>query len=277
MLPQRRRQGTTIHTRHGRPQPDGGTSPVPLESSSVLPEAEIRISIERLPAMVPIRTADGRLVENLTTPPDWRDLKHATGAPSIPIDFDAILAEEHHRVYGRPWVIGRCYFDELVARNLQPTNRVLDLGCGAGRVGIWLIPFLNSGNYYGIETHLGTLAAFAAYECVIHNLRDKQPHLMLDDEFRVEGFGVRFDVVLDFNVSVHVPMDARVRLFQRVAASCNPGARLFMSRKPKVPPAVLCDVGFELVAHGDVEYAMLHGWPAEFATKDRWYEYRLAR
>jgi hypothetical protein len=57
-----------------------------------------------------------------------------------------MLAEEYHRAYGRPWVLGRCYFDELMAPQVRPSDRVLDLGCGAGRVGIWLIPFLDIGH-----------------------------------------------------------------------------------------------------------------------------------
>ncbi|OFW13545.1 MAG: hypothetical protein A3F70_18315 [Acidobacteria bacterium RIFCSPLOWO2_12_FULL_67_14] len=228
-----------------------------------------------LPRAVPIRTADGEIVSGFTSPPDWRDLKQHTGAMAA-LDVKAILDEQHHRAYGRPWVLGRCYFDELVARRLKPSERVLDLGCGAGRLGVWLIPFLEVGHYYGIDNHFGTLWAFASYECLLHNLFERQPNLMLDDDLRIDRFGVSFDVVLDFNVSVHLPMDKRERLFRDIAGVCTPGARLIMPRKPKVSRTLLPTLGFQLVNRGDVQYPGLEHWPVDPHATDRWYEFRLS-
>jgi hypothetical protein len=98
---------------------------------------------------------------------------------------------------------------------------------------------------------------------------------MLDDEFRIDGFGVSFDVVLDLNVSVHLPIDKRERLFRQIAVTCRPGARLLMPRKPKVDKDLLLSLGFELVTIDEVKYPGLLHWPTDFQTRDRWYEFRL--
>lgn len=226
--------------------------------------------------MVPIRRADGTPVTNFVSAPTWKDLKAGKTDAVTTIDPAEILAEEHHRAYGRPWVIGRCYFDYLIQNGLQPQDKVLDLGCGAGRVGIWLIPFLETGNYYGIDHHLATLAAFAGYECAIHDLFGKSPNLMLDDEFRVEHFNARFDVVLDLYVSAHLQLAARERLYRRLASACAPGARVFVPHKPKLPLLLLQDLGFHLVKVEKVEYPILRGIDVDFESRDKWHEFRFA-
>ena len=43
------------------------------------------------------------------------------------------LDEAHHSAYGRPWCLGRDYFDFLVNDlGLRRRDRVLDFGCGSG-------------------------------------------------------------------------------------------------------------------------------------------------
>ena len=92
---------------------------------------------------------------SLLTTSDWRELRDRNpsgDAPSVD-DFKRYLAEEHHRWYGRPWCIGRSYFDFLLGRGLERGHRVLDFGCGAGRLGIWLIGHLEAGQYNGVDHH----------------------------------------------------------------------------------------------------------------------------
>ncbi len=42
-------------------------------------------------------------------------------------------------------------FDRLRALGLRPHHYLLDFGCGGLRVGRHIIPFLNTGHYYGVE------------------------------------------------------------------------------------------------------------------------------
>jgi SAM-dependent methyltransferase len=226
-----------------------------------------------LPLLIPIVTSEGHQITEFESPADWRDIKFGRADTNAVIAPESLVREEHHGIYGRPWVLGRCYFDELVSRGLKPTDRVLDLGCGAGRVGVYLIPFLDSGRYFGVDWHLSSLVAFSAYEAMVHGLAKKQPTLMLDDSFRVDRFGVPFDVVLDFNTSVHLPTDQRITLFRNAVHTCTPGARLFMPRKPKVDMDLLAELGLRLVNRRNVAYAAIARWPPQYQIVDRWYEF----
>jgi hypothetical protein len=61
--------------------------------------------------------------------------------------------ELHHKSYGRPWCLGRDHFNYLISRGLKPSETFLDLGCGALRTVIFVIPYLDAGRYYSVEAH----------------------------------------------------------------------------------------------------------------------------
>src|SRR5262249_3048140 len=58
--------------------------------------------------------------------------------------------ERHHHAYGSPWCIGREQFDYFLQRGLKTSDFVADLGCGALRLGVWTIGYLEPGHYFGI-------------------------------------------------------------------------------------------------------------------------------
>src|SRR5207248_6045542 len=78
----------------------------------------------------------------------------AESADLVDPDF---LNEIHHLQYGRPWALGRYVFEFLVESGCRPDHRVLDFGCGALRAGVHVIPYLNAGNYFGVDPHLRSL------------------------------------------------------------------------------------------------------------------------
>jgi SAM-dependent methyltransferase len=157
--------------------------------------------------------------------------------------FDDFLEEKHHHQYGRPWCVGRSYFDYLLEIGLRPDHRVLDFGCGAGRVGIWLIGYLDRGRYFGIDSHLSSLEAFARYEIPLHALGSKHPRLAHDDRFALTGFGERFDYVLDLYVSSHLKLDRALDLYGKIAAILAPGGRIVLPHEPVVAPPQLAEMG----------------------------------
>jgi len=62
---------------------------------------------------------------------------------------------EHYRAYvGPPQdydLISAMVFNLLTSAGLRQHHRLLDVGCGSLRVGRLLIPYLNAGNYVGVE------------------------------------------------------------------------------------------------------------------------------
>lgn len=179
---------------------------------------------------------------------DWRELRDGRATdPTLPAtDYRRYLVEDHHSLYGRPWSIGRSYFNFLRAQGLQPSHRVLDFGCGAGRIGIWLIPFLDTGHYVGVDHHWIALDAFARYEIPLHGLAQKSPRLVLDGSLDVARLKDRFDTVLDCYVSFHLDTEHRLRLYRGFASALRPGGRIFLPHAPTLAPGQLDELGLAL-------------------------------
>ena len=103
---------------------------------------------------------------------------------------DTAEQKEHRQLYGRPWCIGEDNFRYLLARRLRPEHKFLDFGCGSLRNGVWIIRFLNPGNYYGIDADRWQLEAGARVEIPLHDLGTKVPRLLHNSEFRIDFFQV---------------------------------------------------------------------------------------
>lgn len=219
--------------------------------------------------------------ESLSTK-NWLDL--VSGIPDLSagettaIAIDEFLREEHHHYYGRPWIVGRFYYDYLISVGVTSTDRVLDVGCGSGRVAIWLVPFLEEGKYFGIDSHLRSLMAFARYEAVLHHLKAKKPRLMLSNEFDIAGFGEQFDVVLDFSVTRNLPLERAGAAYEKIAGAMVPGGRVFMPTSPKAGTTGLDlddmdRLGFSLVKTEQVRYSLFTE-SGHVQDVDEWHQFR---
>jgi SAM-dependent methyltransferase len=118
-----------------------------------------------------------------------------------------VEADPQAAVGGRWEEIGRLQFDFLLRRGLRPHHRLLDLGCGTLRGGRKLIPYLEPGNYSGID--ISAKAIGYAKELVQsegHAERLPRLSVIRDDN---PGFGEfagdHFDVILAQSVFTHLP------------------------------------------------------------------------
>ena len=140
-------------------------------------------------------------------------------------------AQGVHRAWmGGLWEeMGALQLDFLRQQGLQPSHRLLDVGCGALRAGLHFVDYLDPCNYYGIELRQTILDA--GYDIELSpELRDKLPRSNLRQTDRFEcDFGVEFDYAIAQSLFTHVSLNhVRLCMF-RVAQQMKPGGRFFVT------------------------------------------------
>ncbi len=116
-----------------------------------------------------------------------------------------LLEEEHHRIYGSKWALGLDQYEYLVQNGLLPGHRLLDFGYGAGRAGIHLIDYLETGNYVGLDGHEPSINAFITYEIELNRLKNKKPEIACVNLERMKfTTELPFDYILAFSVFNHM-------------------------------------------------------------------------
>jgi SAM-dependent methyltransferase len=153
---------------------------------------------------------------------------------------DDEVAGGAHRVHvGRRWdAIGQLQLDFLRAQGLRPSDRFLDVGCGAFRAGSKLVEYLEPAHYYGIDINHDVIKAGYEHELdEAGRARLPTSNLRATDRFDCD-FGVTFDVAIAQSVFTHVNLN-RIRLcLHRVAKVVRPGGTFFVTFNefgPKFP------------------------------------------
>jgi cyclopropane fatty-acyl-phospholipid synthase-like methyltransferase len=112
----------------------------------------------------------------------------------------------------REWILKKSHirftqkehqFDLMIKCGLQPHHKLLDIGCGYLRGGYLFIPYLNVGNYYGIDKEPWLLKCgigMIEYE----GLWNKSPHISLVENFNIDHFNTKFDFMLAQSVFSHL-------------------------------------------------------------------------
>ena len=94
----------------------------------------------------------------------------------------------HRSIVGGGWdAIGALQLSFLRAHGLKPEHTLLDVGCGSLRAGVHLVPYLNAGNYFGIDLNQSLLDAGFDKEIVPLKLEDKLPRKNLAGDWRFQG------------------------------------------------------------------------------------------
>lgn len=83
----------------------------------------------------------------------WKFIKGKPKTTGLALGLNP--GDDHYRAYVGPPkdydLVSAMVFNLLTSIGLRQHNRVLDIGCGSLRVGRLLIPYLNQGNYFGVE------------------------------------------------------------------------------------------------------------------------------
>lgn len=134
--------------------------------------------------------------------------------------------------------MGRKQFDFMVGEGLAPTHRLLDVGCGCLRGGIHFIPYLDPGNYVGIDIDRELIEAGRG-ELGKAGIADRSPTLLVLEDFDVSGLGP-FDCAIAQSVFTHLPLNRIMRCVANVTAALAVGGRFYATFFPSPGPRLRC-------------------------------------
>lgn len=135
------------------------------------------------------------------------------------------LAVEHNLAPGDYFALwddlGLWQIDTLRSLGMQPRHRLLDVGCGAMRLGLFAIEYLDDGNYYGVD-------AFAPYLALARRLAehckiDKRYQLAQSESFGFGQFGQKFDYAMAQSVLTHLSAQQSEACFAALSQCMVPG------------------------------------------------------
>jgi cyclopropane fatty-acyl-phospholipid synthase-like methyltransferase len=87
---------------------------------------------------------------------------------------------------------------------LKPANTLLDIGCGAMRLGLEAIDYLESGRYFGVDPYEGYIAL--AHDLAKRQYIQKAYRIECSDAFDFNAFHTLFDYAIAQSVFTHLSL-----------------------------------------------------------------------
>lgn len=124
------------------------------------------------------------------------------------IDISKLKAgDSHYKAYvGPPLnfdIIASMQFNLLTAIGLRSKHKLLDIGCGSLRAGRLLIPYLDKGNYFGIEPNKWLVKEGIKNEIGRCIKRVKKPHFNYNSSFKLDVFNEQFNYIIAQSIFSH--------------------------------------------------------------------------
>lgn len=133
----------------------------------------------------------------------------------------------HKQAVGGLWEeLGTLQFEFLVAQGLQPSDKLLDVGCGSLRGGLHFIPYMDRAHYTGIDISEELLKAGEA-ELRNAGLESKEPRLVHMGRFEFSSLGTTFDFALAQSVFTHLPLNSVISCIMNIDQVLVSGGRFF--------------------------------------------------
>ncbi len=104
----------------------------------------------------------------------------------------------------------------LQKRGLQPSSRVLDLGCGPMRLGVALIPMLSEGRYFGQDINPETLV-YGEEVLRQKGITEDAPYtLFASDQFDLSTVDCEIDIAFSNSLFSHLTLNSILTCLLRV-------------------------------------------------------------
>jgi SAM-dependent methyltransferase len=117
-------------------------------------------------------------------------------------------------------------FNLLTNLGLRGKHRLLDVGCGSLRIGRLLIPYLDAGNYTGVEPNVDIFEAGLEAELGRDIVRVKRPSFHMADNAAVLPTDARYDYVLAQSIFSHTSRGLMQGWLDGVSQRLAPGGVL---------------------------------------------------
>lgn len=117
--------------------------------------------------------------------------------------------------------LGSWQLDALRKVGMQPHHRLLDVGCGAMRLGINAVEYLDDGNYFGIDAFPPYIDA--ARELAVRLSIKKKFSLLASGDFAFDQFQTSFDYANAQSVFTHLSGTECDRCMAAIRRVMKPG------------------------------------------------------
>lgn len=126
-------------------------------------------------------------------------------------------------------VIGAQQFLVLIEAGLRGYHRLIDIGCGSLRGGRLFIPYLDRGNYFGLEPDADLVNMGLKEELGLQVLDVKLPTFDHNKNCDTDCFGVRFNYALAQSVFSHLPLRLVYACFRSLSRTLVPGGQFLFT------------------------------------------------
>lgn len=124
--------------------------------------------------------------------------------------------------------IGKLQYHFLIKNGLKHDHRFLDIACGSLRLGQYLIPYLDSGKYYGIEGEESLVQRGLEHEFFHDVVIEKQPKFSYNYDFDF-SFIEDFDYAIAQSLLTHLTLDDIGKLFQNLSLVSKNSSKFFFT------------------------------------------------
>lgn len=137
---------------------------------------------------------------------------------------------DHRERVGGYWsLMGGLQMELLQKHGLAPESKVLDVGCGALRLGRLLIPYLDEGGYTGVDVSWPLIKRGLRKEVKASMVQEQRPHLTT--EWRNVETDSQ-DMAIATSVFTHIPVTDIQEIMAEAARVLKPGGVFLASYFP---------------------------------------------
>jgi hypothetical protein len=183
--------------------------------------------------------------------------------------------------------LGDLQFRFLVEQGLRPEHVLLDIACGSLRGGVRFIPYLNVGNYLGVDMDRSLIDHGLENEIGRTLCSVKKPELVVSENFEFERLSKSPDFALAQSLFSHLTQDDIRLCLRKLKSVATAQTRFFatfleVAQSTDNPLVSHPHAGFHYTRAEMEEFAVETGWHARYIgawnhpRDQKMIEYRLA-